>query len=73
MLEFDESLRVGVEAIETDDICAVLVERRSGAGDPTIHGNKRLVAIITGPTQTDEYIIVAMRVNEDCKTNGSPS
>ena len=48
------------------------MKKRSGAGTLIVHGNKRLVAIMTGPNQTDEFVIVPLRVNEDCKTKGSP-
>lgn len=58
MRESNEIPTTGVESIDTGESCAVLV-KRSGAGNLIIHGNKRLVAIMTGPTQTDDYVIVA--------------
>ena len=52
---------------------AVLVNKKSGFGDLEIRRNERNEFVVTGPNHTDEYIIMILRINEECKINGSPS
>ena len=66
MILGDDIPELGIETIDTDDICAMPVKKKGFDRKVRFHGRG---IIVPAPALIAERLIIALRVIADCKTN----